>query len=94
MAAILSRERWVNIMKPEQNGRHLADNIFWYIFLNEKYYILIKISLNCVAKVPGDNVTAVVQMKAWHWEGDKPLHKPVLIKICDTIIRWVSARQT
>ena len=27
--------RTVNALRPKQNGRHFADNIFKYIFLNE-----------------------------------------------------------
>ena len=36
--------------KPEQNGQHFADNIFKCILMNEKYCILIKISLKFVPK--------------------------------------------
>ena len=38
----------INPSTPGQNGRHLADNIFRYIFEKEKIYILIKISLKFV----------------------------------------------
>ena len=38
----------------------LADNIFRRIFMNEKYYILIKDSLKFVSKVPIDNNPALV----------------------------------
>ena len=38
----------------------LADNIFIYIFVNEKICILIKISLNFVPKGPIDNDQALV----------------------------------
>ena len=40
--------REVNSSAPWQNGRHFADDIFRCIFVNEKFYILIKISLNFV----------------------------------------------
>ena len=43
--------------RPGQNGRHLADNIFRCIFLNENICILIKISLKLV---PIDNNPALV----------------------------------
>ena len=36
---------------PGQNGRYFADDIFRCIFMNEKFYILIKILLNFVPKV-------------------------------------------
>ena len=43
-----------------QNGRHVADDIFRCIFMNEKFYILIKISLKFVPKGPIDNNPALV----------------------------------
>ena len=45
MAAILSRERWVNTLRPRQNGRHFADDIFKCIFLSENVWKSIEISL-------------------------------------------------
>ena len=42
-------------MSPGQNGRHFADDIFRCIFMNEKFYILIKISLKFIPKGPIDN---------------------------------------
>ena len=44
---------------PGQNGRHLADDIFRCIFVNEKFCILIKISLIFVAKGPIDDIPAL-----------------------------------
>ena len=58
-----------------QNGRHF---IFKCIFMNEKLYILIRISLNFVPKGPIDNNTALVQVMAWHWSGNKALSKPIM----------------
>ena len=40
---------------PGQNGRHLADDIFRCIFMNEKFCTLIKLSLKFVPKGPIDN---------------------------------------
>ena len=37
---------------PEQNGSNIADDIFSCIFVNGKFCILIKITLNFVPKVP------------------------------------------
>ena len=36
---------YINTLRPEQHGRHFADDIFKCIFLNEKVWIPIKISL-------------------------------------------------
>ena len=66
---------------PGQNGCHFADDIFRCIFVNEKCYILNKISLNCVPKGPIDNIRAVVKIMAWCRIGDKPLSKPMLTQI-------------
>ena len=35
---------WLNPLRPRQNGRHFADDIFQRIFLNEKIWIFIRIS--------------------------------------------------
>ena len=40
------------VIPPEQNGRHFADDIFECFFVNEKFLVLIKISLKFVPKVP------------------------------------------
>ena len=54
-------EQWyVNSSHPGQNGRHFADDIFSCIFVNEKFCILIKISLKFVPKGPIDNNPTLV----------------------------------
>ena len=56
----------INTLRPRPNGRHFADDIFGYIFVNEKFCILSKISLKkFVPKGPIDNNPAVVQIIAW-----------------------------
>ena len=49
----------------ELNGRHLADDIFGCISVNEEICILIKISLKFVPKDPIDNNPALVQIMVW-----------------------------
>ena len=44
------RRGHLNTSSPGQNGRHFTDDIFRCIFLNEKFCILIKISLKFVPK--------------------------------------------
>ena len=51
----------------------LADDIFRCIFVNEKFIILIKISLKFVPKGPIDNNAALVKIMAWRGIGDNPL---------------------
>ena len=45
---------------PGQNGRHFTNDIFRYIFVNEKCHILIKIPLKFVSKGPIDDNPALV----------------------------------
>ena len=58
---------------PGQNGCHFTDNIFICIFTDEKFCILIRISLKFVPKGPTDNNAELVQIIAWHRIGDKPI---------------------
>ena len=58
------------------NGRYFADDVFKCIFLNENVWILLKISLRFVPKVPINNIPVLVQM-AWRRRGDKPLSEPI-----------------
>ena len=44
----------LNTLRPKQNGRHLPDYVFKWIFLNENVSISIKISLKFVPKGPID----------------------------------------
>ena len=50
----------VNSSPSGQNGRYFADDIFRWIFMNEKFCILIKISLKFLPKFPIDNNPALV----------------------------------
>ena len=83
----------VNTLRPRQNGRHFADDIFKCIFLNENIWIPIKISLKFVPKGPINNIPALVQIMAWPCLGDKPLSEPMMISltthICVTRPQWV-----
>ena len=60
-----------NSSPPRQNGCHCADNILICISVNEKFCILIKISLRFVPKIPIDNKPALVWIMAWPRLGDK-----------------------
>ena len=64
------------LISPGQNGCHFADDIFNFIFMNEKLCILIRISLKFAPKGPVDNKSALVQ--AWCRTDDKPLCEPML----------------
>ena len=87
-----------NTLRPRQNGRHFADAIFNYIFLNENIWIPIKISLKFVPKGPISNIPVLVQIMAWHRPGDKPSSESMLVSspmfICITRPQWVNSSWT
>ena len=70
-----------NTLRPRQNGRHFADDIFKYIFLNENVWIPIKISLKFVPKGRINNIPALVLKIAWRRPGDKPLSEPMMVSL-------------
>ena len=72
-----------NSSPPGQNGCYFADYIFKCIFVNEKFGILIWISLKFVPKGAVDNESALVQLMAWHQAGNKPLPEPMLTQFTD-----------
>ena len=45
-----------NLLRPRQNGRHFADGISKYIFLNENIWISMKITLKFVLKGPVNDI--------------------------------------
>ena len=69
------------IMTPEQNGRHLADGIFKFIFLNENFCVSNKISLKYVPYVPIGNKSVLDHVVACRLTGNKPLPELMLTKI-------------
>ena len=91
----ITRQKWVNTLRPRQNGHHFADDIFKCIFLNESIWISIEISLKFVPKGPINNIPALVQIMATgrRRPGDKPLSEPMLVclltHICVTRPQWV-----
>ena len=83
----------INTLRPRQNGRHFADDIFKCIFLNENAWMPIEISLKFVPEGPINNIPALVQTMAWRRPGDKPLSEPMMVSllthICVTRPQWV-----
>ena len=72
---------------PRQNGHHFAGDIFRCIFVNDKFCILIEISLKFVPYGLVDNSQALVQIMAWRRIGDKPFSEPILAKFTDAYMR-------
>ena len=56
---------WLNTLMPRKNGRHFEDDIFRRTFVNENICISIKILQKCISKGPVNNISALVQLKAW-----------------------------
>ena len=83
----------LNTLRPRQDGRHFADDIFKCIFLNENALIANKISLKFVSKGPITNIPSLVQLMAWRRPGDKSLSEPMMVSlpthICVTRPQWV-----
>ena len=71
----------INTLRPRQNGRHFADDMFKCIFLNENVWIPIEMSLTFVPKGPINNIPALVQIMAWRRPGDKPLSEAIYRRI-------------
>ena len=59
---IVCHKSFINTLRPRQNGRHFADDIFECTFLNGNVWIPIKISLQFVPKGPINNIPALVQI--------------------------------
>ena len=88
----------VNTLRPRQDRRHLADDIFTCIFFNENCCILIKFSLKYVRNGPIDNNSALIQIMACRLSGDKPLSEPMMISLTTHIyvtrpqwVKWQAA---
>ena len=80
-------------LRPRQNGRHFADDMFKCIFLNENVWIPIEISLKLVPEGSIGNNPALFQIMAWRRPGDKPLSEPMMVSslthICVTLPQCV-----
>ena len=71
----------LNSLRPRQNGRHFADDIFKRIFLKEIAWIPIKISLKFVSKGPIIDIPSLVQTMAWRRPGNKPLSESMMVNL-------------
>ena len=55
--------------------------------MNEKFGILIQITLKFVLEGPIDNKSILVQLMTWSRKGDKPLSEPILTEFTDAYMR-------
>ena len=76
-----------NSLRPRQNKRHFADDVFKCNFMKENFWIPIKISLKFVPEGPINNISALVQIMAWRRIGDKPLSEPMMTQFNDAYMR-------
>ena len=83
----------VNTLGQRRYGHYFTNDIFKCIFFNENDGILTNISLKFILKGQINNISALVQMMAWHRLGDKPLSKPMMFSllthVCSTRPQWV-----
>ena len=68
-------------IEAETKWTPFADDIFKRIFLNENFWILIKIALQFVPEGSITSILALVQIMAWHRPGDKPLSQPMMVNL-------------
>ena len=80
-------DRNINWLRPRQNRRHFADDVFKCNFLNENVWIPIKISQKFVPKGPSNNIPALVQIMAGRRTGNKPLSEPMMTLFNDANMR-------
>ena len=87
-------KKCVNTLRPRQNGRHFANDIFKWIFVNEDIWISMNISLEFIPKDQINNIPALVQIMAWCRPGGKPLSAAMIFRlsthICATRPQWVN----
>ena len=77
------RQKPINILRPDQNGCHFADDIFKCIFLNENYCILLLISLEFVHRGSTGNISVLILEIHWHITSNKLLtHWGQVTHIC------------
>ena len=91
---LVSLHKIINRLRPRQNGRHFAVDVFKYISLNENVWILLKISLKCVPKGPINNIPSLFQVMVWRRPGDKQLSEPMMVSLLTHIFvawpQWVN----
>ena len=84
----------VNTLRPIQNGRHFADDMFKCNSFNEMFWILNKMSLKFVPRGLIDDMSALVEIMAGRRTGDylKQCWYVLLTHICVTRPQWVDIR--
>ena len=76
----------INSSHPGHDSRHFSDDIFRCILGNEKFCILIEISIKFAPKGPIDNNPALIFTMARRRIGNKPISEPMLTRFTDAYI--------
>ena len=63
----------IKTLRPRQNGRHFADDIFTCVFLNENIWMQINISLKFLIKCQINNIPQLLQIMTCRRPGARPL---------------------
>ena len=75
----ITRPQWVNTLKLGQKRLPYCRQHFQCLLLCRNSRILIQISLKFVPKDSVNNKLALVQIRAWHRRGNKPLSEPMMV---------------
>ena len=72
----------INTLRPRQNGRHFAYDLFKCIYLNENVWISLKISLKFVSRGPVNNCLVPTWRQVIIWTNDRlPTHVYSLLSL-------------
>ena len=77
----MSDETSANTLRPRQNGRRFADDVFKCIFFNENVSISNTIWLKFVPKCLVNNIPSLVHILAWRRPGVKPLSESMMVSL-------------
>ena len=58
-------------------------NLQMWKLSNENVWIMINISLKFISNGPVNEKAALIDVITWHWTGDKPLPKPMMIQFTE-----------
>ena len=85
---------YFNTLRPRESYYHFKDDIFKCFLLNQNAWISLKISLKFISNVQINYIPTLVQIMAWHRQGDKPLSEPMMANlltyICVPRSQWVN----
>ena len=71
----------LNSLRPSQHGRRVAYGICKRISMTESVWISIKFLIETCFKGQINNIPSLVQIRAWHRPGEKPLSEPMVVRL-------------